>query len=233
MLELDTEAASTTSNTAPRRKGNTGKALVASFLFLIGASLLVASFIVADGTGGRILIVVATLVFLTHAGLELFTDISGARSGPHSRYADPDKKVVNLLQSIVFSAAALLQGGAFLMEQWDTDAVRNHYVVVNLVAGHVWLASGILTCYSCGCRGSCCFSMSVGANAIYVTSTMILFLAAYEIRTYPNDFLGTTMQHVVSYMWVIVGCLNLMDDYMRHARTISQPDRNVKLLLEE
>eukprot|EP00550_Attheya_septentrionalis_P009582 CAMPEP_0198289012 /NCGR_PEP_ID=MMETSP1449-20131203/7348_1 /TAXON_ID=420275 /ORGANISM="Attheya septentrionalis, Strain CCMP2084" /LENGTH=148 /DNA_ID=CAMNT_0043987271 /DNA_START=1693 /DNA_END=2136 /DNA_ORIENTATION=+ len=148
MLELDTEAATTADHAPSRRKGNTGKALVASILFLIGASLLVASFIVADATGGgqalleatapKILIAMATLVFLTHAGLELFTDISGARSGPHSRYADPDKKIVNLLQSIVFSAAALLQGGAFLMEQWDTEAVQNHFVVVNLVAGYVW-----------------------------------------------------------------------------------------------
>lgn len=65
----------------------------------------------------------------------------------------------NLGQSLVFAAACFFQGSFYVNEWYDEDGPEEKdgpLIILNLIAGHFWLLSGILAATSLGFRCGCC-----------------------------------------------------------------------------
>jgi hypothetical protein len=146
---------------------------------------------------------------------QITLDLNG-RSHPHSRYVrSADGMALNLLQSFIFGAGVTLQALSFGWLLADGDV--NVRTFLNLLAACAFLGSGFLTIVAHGC---CCFrgistqgnSLPSGhfvGNNIYITATVILFLAALEIRNNPNEFLGFFQQIFAALLLTVAGIIYL------------------------
>mmetsp|Transcript_20305 Transcript_20305/g.43937 ORF Transcript_20305/g.43937 Transcript_20305/m.43937 type:complete len:256 (+) Transcript_20305:73-840(+) len=103
----------------------------------------------------------------------------------------------NLAQSLVFASACFFQGSYYVQEWYignseEKERLRTAADVMNLIAGHFWLLSGVLTAISLGFRFMCCGSsprLSIVEQImsdLYILTTVILCGTSYINLLAPN-----------------------------------------------
>jgi hypothetical protein len=208
--------------------------LLSSSLFCLGTVVPVLSYAIChrghsydhqDGSrhlAFRIMEGCSWTVLACHVLPELVIDLNtipkSARSYPHMRYGTTPV-VANFLQSILFAASCFFQG-SFYCHVWSSDvseASMKSYQVILLIAGHVWLGSGLVTCMSGRWEG---FQYDLDkpvttildqvANDTYTVTTVLLCLAGYIM--FVSTTLGSLLHALVRAVWAIIGAYHFSMD---------------------
>ena len=173
--------------------------LGSSVLFMMGATLPAFSYVVfrflfdSDQNKAPLFrrLEAASWVLLTfHVLPEIVVDLNTfpgrSRRVAHIRYGPTPW--ANLGQSLVFAAACFFQGSFYVNGWYDENGAQQKegpLIILNLIAGHFWLLSGILAAVSLGFRCGCCgTSQRLGScdqflNDIYILTTFLLCFTAY------------------------------------------------------
>ena len=193
--------------------------LNSSTLFALGTSIPVLTYGIAywkDRNSVHVLVVeLFSWAFLTcHVLPEIIIDLNTfpktKRKLPHIRYGKGP--CMNFLQSMVFAASCIFQG-IFFASAWSDQMFNNKeevelqaYEVLNLIAGHLWLLSGILSVCSVGSLFPICGRSPDHAgfwermaNDFYAWTTITLCAAGYLMIV--NRQLGHTLHILVRGVW--------------------------------
>lgn len=204
----------------------------ASSIFLTGALLL----LVDVFFGSQALLYVGFVTLALHAIPEIIADVSVGRPNEHSRYTihDPNnskKRFLNLLQSIVFLAAGVIQAVAFFYSQRarergeaDKKSVDT-YLLLNTIASGLWISTGLLIFSARRCFCMRCFSRSsefcdaVG-NTCWILSTIVLIVDAFILvmdfnAGFNQEALDRFFWNTIPIMWTVSGVFYLVADLQR------------------
>jgi hypothetical protein len=206
--------------------------LASSLLFFLGTISPVATFFIFEyGMNGKVnrsimrTIEACSWSFLTaHVLPEIVIDLSpfpgpGRRSA-RMRYGTGP--CVNVVHSLIFAAACMLQG-AYNVHEWSDEAQYDDerpFYFINLIAGHVWAVSGIITIISVGYRCLCCGRSSAHktmlmqmASDTYILSTFLLCVAGYE-QLFPaeQNMIVWYIVFSVRCVWALLGIFYLISD---------------------
>jgi hypothetical protein len=229
--------------------------LASSLLFFLGTVSPVATYLIYEyGMNGKMNRMVMRTVeacswsFLTaHVLPEIVIDLSpfpgpGRRSA-RMRYGTGP--CVNVVHSLIFAAACMLQG-AYNVHEWSDDAAQNNvnaeeerpFYYINLIAGHVWALSGIITIISVGFRCFCCGRSSAHkttlmqmASDTYILSTFVLCVAGYE-QLFPVNADGQSsnldlyINMSVRGVWALLGIFYLLSDIISSCMEGAAPRRS-------
>eukprot|EP00527_Entomoneis_sp_CCMP2396_P004457 CAMPEP_0198144830 /NCGR_PEP_ID=MMETSP1443-20131203/18719_1 /TAXON_ID=186043 /ORGANISM="Entomoneis sp., Strain CCMP2396" /LENGTH=178 /DNA_ID=CAMNT_0043808295 /DNA_START=230 /DNA_END=766 /DNA_ORIENTATION=+ len=146
----------------------------------------------------------------------------------------------NFVQSMVFAACCIFQGIYFAHTWSDKDYDNNNeaeieaYELLNLIAGHMWLLSGLIS--FCAIGGVCCPCRSEEqagfwekmANDIYVITTIGLCATGYIILW--NRSVGHILHVVIRGVWFLLGAFyffcDLNEDYLLRSREGASSDES-------
>ncbi|KAL7563958.1 hypothetical protein ACA910_017571 [Epithemia clementina (nom. ined.)] len=167
-------------------------------------------------------------LFLTcHVLPEIIIDLNtfpkAKRKLPHMRYGKGP--CMNFLQSMIFAASCIFQGIFFASTWSDTmfnskaDVEIEAYELLNLIAGHMWLVSGLLSVCSVGSLFPICGRSDDHAgfwerlaNDLYAWTTITLCAAAYLIVL--NREVGHILHIIVRGIWCVLGGFYLVNDFV-------------------
>lgn len=174
--------------------------LASSVLFLLGTTIPAVSYAVFRfllqnpaqlASLFQLLEGIAWVLLTFHVLPEIVVDMNTfpgrSRRVAHIRYGPTPW--ANLGQSLVFAAACFFQGSYYVNEWYEEEGHQQEkdgaLIVLNLIAGHFWLLSGILAATSLGFRCGCCgTSQRLGSgeqflNDVYILTTFLLCFTAY------------------------------------------------------
>lgn len=151
----------------------------------------------------------------------------------------------NLAQSLVFASACFFQGSYYVNEWYlgdrqEQENQRNAAVIMNLIAGHFWLLSGVLAAISLGFRCLCCGSshkLSIWEQVfsdLYILTTIALCAASYINIFAPtlvvkNTNLNETFDFYIHFgvrsLWTLLGLFYVLVDSQIMANGRSRPEQ--------
>eukprot|EP00527_Entomoneis_sp_CCMP2396_P007636 CAMPEP_0198140506 /NCGR_PEP_ID=MMETSP1443-20131203/3657_1 /TAXON_ID=186043 /ORGANISM="Entomoneis sp., Strain CCMP2396" /LENGTH=258 /DNA_ID=CAMNT_0043802947 /DNA_START=91 /DNA_END=867 /DNA_ORIENTATION=- len=152
----------------------------------------------------------------------------------------------NLAQSLVFAAACFFQGSYYVSEWYTGDEEDDNRTsaadVMNVIAGHFWVISGLLTAVSLGFRFMCCGTsqrLSLWeqmASDLYILTTVLLCFTSYinllaptlledQLQDYLklDERLDYYLHLAVRCIWALIGLFYVLVDAqtMSHGKSRS------------
>jgi hypothetical protein len=136
-----------------------------------------------------------------------------------------------MVQSLVFAAASFFQG-VYYYSVWSDgeigaqeDDEKLSLIVLNSIAGHLWLLSGIITIRSIGFRFFCCGTSQVVSGGLeqsmsdfFVFSTLLLCIASYFFFFEELEIGGYCIHILVRSVWALLGIFYLGRDIVEMVR---------------
>ena len=200
--------------------------LGASLLFLFGTltPVIVYAFFYfyKEDKDTRILYMVTEAVSWTfmaaHVLPEFVVDLNTfpGRSRKFSHFRYGPTPCPNMVQSLVFAAACFFQG-VFYYSIWADGEVgadeeeKITLLVLNSIAAHLWLVSGILAIRSIGFRCFCCGTSHVvsggleqSMNDFFVFSTVLLWISSYMFFFEELEMGAYALHILVRSVWALL-----------------------------
>lgn len=153
--------------------------------------------------------------------IDLNTFPKAKRKLTHMRYGTGP--CTNFVQSILFAACCIFQG-IYFSAAWSEANYQNNnevetqaYELFNLIAGHMWLLSGLISL--CGIGSTCCPCKAPEeqtniwekvANDVYFSSTVLLCLTGYVMLW--KRSIGHVLHILVRGIWTALGTFYLAYD---------------------
>lgn len=205
--------------------------LSSSTLFALGVTIPAITYAVAYSKNRTIsdkaLELVSWGLLCCHVLPQIIVDLNtfpkAKRKLHHMRYGRGP--CTNFIQSMVFAACCIFQG-IYFSHTWslkdynqNNEAEIEAYEVLNLIAGHMWLLSGIIS--ACAIGSSCCSCRAdehAGlwekiANDLYVVSTVGLCVTGYIIIK--NRPVGHILHVIIRGSWCVLGAFYLVWDLVQ------------------
>ena len=165
--------------------------------------------------------------------VDLNTFPGRSRKFSHFRYGPTP--CPNMVQSLVFAAAAFFQG-VFYYTVWSDgeigaqeDDEKLSLLILNSIAGHLWLVSGVLAIRSIGFRLVCCGTSHVVSGGLeqsmsdfFVISTLLLCIASYLFYMEKLELGGYYVHILVRCVWALLGLFYLGRDIAEIAKNKRQ-----------
>lgn len=146
--------------------------------------------------------------------VDLNTFPGRSRKFSHFRYGPTP--CPNMVQSLVFAAACFFQG-VFYYSIWADGEVgadeeeKITLLVLNSIAAHLWLVSGVLAIRSIGFRCFCCGTSHVvsggleqSMNDFFVFSTLLLWIASYMFFFEELEMGSYALHILVRSVWALL-----------------------------
>uniref|UniRef100_A0A7S3L5A1 Uncharacterized protein n=1 Tax=Amphora coffeiformis TaxID=265554 RepID=A0A7S3L5A1_9STRA len=146
--------------------------------------------------------------------VDLNTFPGRSRKFSHFRYGPTP--CPNMVQSLVFAAACFFQG-VFYYSIWSDGEVgadeeeKISLLVLNAIAAHLWLVSGILAVRSIGFRCFCCGTSHVvsggleqSMNDFFVFSTVLLWISSYMFFFEELEIGAYALHILVRCVWALL-----------------------------
>lgn len=142
--------------------------------------------------------------------VDLNTFPGRSRKFSHFRYGPTP--CPNMVQSLVFAAACFFQG-VFYYSLWAEQGEDETFalLVLNAIAGHLWLVSGILAARSIGFRCFCCGSSQVVSGGLeqsmsdfFFFSTLLLCASSYMFFIEDLEPTAYAMHILVRSIWALL-----------------------------
>lgn len=159
--------------------------------------------------------------------VDLNTFPGRSRKFSHFRYGPTP--CPNMVQSLVFAAACFFQG-VFYYSIWSDGEVGGDeeekitLLVLNAIASHLWLVSGILAVRSIGYRCFCCGTSHVVAsgleqsmNDFFVFSTVLLWISSYMFFFEELEMAAYAVHILVRCVWALLALFYVSMDVVEIA----------------
>jgi len=213
--------------------------LSSSGFFALGTAIPVISYAIAYTKGSTVsdgLVEMFAWTFLCcHVLPEIIVDLNtfpkAKRKLHHMRYGRGP--CTNFVQSMVFATCCIFQGIYFAHTWSEKDYDENNeaeleaYELLNLIAGHMWLLSGLISL--CAIGSNCCPCRAADehagfweklANDLYVVTTLGLCVTGYIIIW--NRSVGHVLHVVLRGSLCLLGAFyfiwDLMEEYAYRTR---------------
>lgn len=205
------------------------------------------TFAIVEGVGWGLLI----MHVLPEIVVDMNTFPGRSRRLAHLRYGPTPWS--NLGQSLVFAAAGIFQGYYYVTiwykdddgdGQGDETTPNNNTPtnIMNLIAGHFWLVSGVLAASSLGFRCGCCgTTQRLGRgeqflNDLYILTAISLCFIAYLAVFVPDAMLSVLQKYnipedldflwhfAIRTIWTLMGFAYVTEDIINVVNTKTRKD---------
>jgi hypothetical protein len=148
-----------------------------------------------------------------HAIAEMRIDCIFTRTEVHGRYGA--QTAVNMIHSLLFGTAVILEASYFYLFMADISSgdaeFHQEYLIISLVAAHVWFLTAIFTFVSRGCflAGA---GLDNNGNIFYALGAMLMLVSSYYLFFFPDELLSYLIKWAAFMMWAVAGMLHSIRD---------------------